>query len=73
MTHNAGHLEGPVTGSPAVEYEPEEIESMWDERYTESDQMWSGEPNGALVAEVEGRRPGRAPMSAAARVRMLSG
>ena len=33
---------------------------MWDERYTESDQMWSGEPNGALVAEVQGRSPGRA-------------
>ncbi len=32
---------------------------MWDERYTESDQMWSGEPNGALVAEVQGQQPGR--------------
>jgi SAM-dependent methyltransferase len=33
---------------------------MWDARYTESGQMWSGDPNGALVAEVRGRSPGRA-------------
>lgn len=34
----------------------------WDERYRgESDEnMWSGEPNGALVAEVSSLRPGKA-------------
>lgn len=32
----------------------------WDARYRESDQIWSGEPNGALVAEVTGLTPGRA-------------
>ncbi len=32
----------------------------WDERYAEADQMWSGEPNGVLVAEVAGLDPGRA-------------
>jgi trans-aconitate methyltransferase len=32
----------------------------WDERYRESDQVWSGRPNGALVAEVEVVAPGRA-------------
>ena len=33
----------------------------WDERYTSHDQgLWSGRPNGALVAELAGRRPGRA-------------
>jgi len=34
--------------------------SDWDDRYGESDQVWSGQPNGALVAEVEGLPPGRA-------------
>lgn len=32
----------------------------WDERYSGSDRIWSGEPNGALVAEVTGLAPGRA-------------
>ena len=32
----------------------------WDERYREMEQVWSGRPNGALVAEAAGLRPGRA-------------
>jgi SAM-dependent methyltransferase len=31
----------------------------WDERYASADRIWSGEPNGALVREVAGLRPGR--------------
>ena len=32
----------------------------WDERYAVAEQVWSGRPNGALVAEVAGLPPGRA-------------
>ena len=32
----------------------------WDKRYAEADQVWSGEPNGALVAEVGELAPGTA-------------
>ena len=32
----------------------------WDERYGTAEQVWSGEPNGALVAEVATLGPGRA-------------
>ncbi|HYP43722.1 MAG TPA: class I SAM-dependent methyltransferase [Propionibacteriaceae bacterium] len=32
----------------------------WDQRYASSNQVWSGRPNGALVAEVSGSPPGRA-------------
>ncbi|MFF1544386.1 class I SAM-dependent methyltransferase [Streptomyces sp. NPDC058291] len=39
-------------GDPAVRAE-------WDDRYTDRDQLWSGRPNGALVAEVAGLAPGR--------------
>lgn len=39
-------------GDPAVRAE-------WDSRYTDRDQLWSGQPNGALVAEVAGLTPGR--------------
>jgi SAM-dependent methyltransferase len=42
---------GPVT---------EDQHAEWDERYAGEPQMWSGQPNGALVAEVAGLRPGRA-------------
>ncbi|MEV2244484.1 class I SAM-dependent methyltransferase [Streptomyces sp. NPDC049970] len=33
---------------------------MWDDRYRESDRIWSGNPNTVLVREVEGLTPGRA-------------
>lgn len=39
-------------GDPAVAAE-------WDKRYAEQEQLWSGRPNGALVAEVAGLTPGR--------------
>ena len=35
-------------------------EQEWDERYAAAEQIWSGEPNGALVAEASGLAPGRA-------------
>ena len=39
-------------GDPAVRDE-------WDTRYRESDRLWSGRPNGALVVEVADLPPGR--------------
>ncbi|MFE5198423.1 MULTISPECIES: class I SAM-dependent methyltransferase [unclassified Streptomyces] len=39
-------------GDPAVR-------AAWDNRYAERHQLWSGQPNGALVAEVAGLTPGR--------------
>jgi SAM-dependent methyltransferase len=35
-------------------------EETWDARYRESDRVWSGRPNAALVREVSGLAPGRA-------------
>ena len=35
-------------------------EQAWDERYLESDRIWSGNPNVVLVAEVSDLPPGRA-------------
>jgi SAM-dependent methyltransferase len=35
-------------------------EEYWNERYSESDRIWSGKPNTALVDEVAGLTPGRA-------------
>ena len=32
--------------------------AMWDERYSDADRVWSGEPNGALVSEVAAMTPG---------------
>jgi SAM-dependent methyltransferase len=36
-----------------------DVRAEWDRRYTERDRLWSGRPNGALVAEVAGMTPGR--------------
>jgi SAM-dependent methyltransferase len=35
-------------------------EQLWDSRYSESDRIWSGNPNIVLVREVTGLEPGRA-------------
>src|ERR1700712_6029321 len=43
---------GEYVGDPAVRAE-------WDKRYADRVQLWSGQPNGALVAEVAGLTPGR--------------
>lgn len=36
------------------------VQAEWDKRYAVEGQLWSGRPNGALVAEVSGLTPGRA-------------
>jgi SAM-dependent methyltransferase len=38
----------------------DEAGAEWDARYAGAQQVWSGRPNGALVAEVAGLAPGRA-------------
>jgi len=35
-------------------------QESWDERYSSQEQVWSGQPNGALVTETNALRPGRA-------------
>jgi SAM-dependent methyltransferase len=35
------------------------VMAQWDARYADREQLWSGQPNGALVAEVAGLTPGR--------------
>lgn len=35
-------------------------EAWWDNRYNESERIWSGKPNAQLVAEVAGLQPGSA-------------
>jgi SAM-dependent methyltransferase len=46
--------------SPAGFVGDPEVQAHWDKRYSEQDQMWSGKPNGTLLAEVAGLTPGRA-------------
>ena len=46
--------------SPADGYVGDpEVRAEWDRRYADREQLWSGQPNGALVAEVAGLTPGR--------------
>jgi SAM-dependent methyltransferase len=53
---NASAPQVPTTagyvGDPAVQAE-------WDQRYADRERLWSGTPNGALVAEISGLTPGR--------------
>jgi SAM-dependent methyltransferase len=50
MTHSHEHRDAPAPGDAAA----------WDERYASAEQVWSGDPNGALVAEVGDLEPGTA-------------
>src|SRR5690242_16419710 len=36
-----------------------DVQAEWDQRYSETERLWSGQPNGALVTEVAGLAPGR--------------
>jgi SAM-dependent methyltransferase len=36
-----------------------DVQAQWDGRYADREQLWSGQPNGALVTEVAGLTPGR--------------
>ena len=48
---SASHTDG-YLGDPTVQAD-------WDKLYLDREQLWSGQPNGALVAEVAGLTPGR--------------
>jgi SAM-dependent methyltransferase len=56
-----------AAGSPASDAPPPAdgyvadpaVQAEWDKRYAAQEQLWSGQPNGALVAEVAGLTPGR--------------
>ncbi|MEV3994579.1 class I SAM-dependent methyltransferase [Streptomyces halstedii] len=48
-----------MTDDDATTPAPTDAE-LWDDRYRESDRIWSGNPNTVLVREVEGLKPGRA-------------
>lgn len=48
-----------VFGAPgSVSLDPGDDRTEWDERYGESDGMWSGQPNGSLVVEIDDATPG---------------
>ena len=56
-----------AAGSPAPDSRPPRegyvgdpgVQADWDRRYADREQLWSGRPNGALVAEVAGMTPER--------------
>ena len=52
------HTDSKEDGTMTDDYASDE--ESWDARYRESDRIWSGNPNTALVREVTGLKPGRA-------------
>ncbi|WP_375475406.1 class I SAM-dependent methyltransferase [uncultured Jatrophihabitans sp.] len=52
---------GPGPAGPAIDryVGDSAVRTAWDKRYAEQERLWSGQPNGALVAEVAGLTPGR--------------
>ena len=60
MVHSAAGSPRSETLPPASGYSGDpSVQAEWDRRYADQGQLWSGEPNGALVAEVAGLTPGR--------------
>ena len=58
MSNGGAVTEDNVTSPSAYVGDPA-VQAEWDRRYAERDRLWSGQPNGALVAEVAGLAPGR--------------
>ncbi|MER8056677.1 MULTISPECIES: class I SAM-dependent methyltransferase [unclassified Streptomyces] len=61
MTENIAE-ESPAAGAPAPAggyVGDPAVRAEWDKRYADRPQLWSGRPNGALVAEVADLTPGR--------------
>ncbi len=62
---NGGNVTDPTPAAPPgpdvpVAYAGDSaVQQEWDGRYAEMRQLWSGRPNGALVAEVSDLAPGR--------------
>lgn len=60
VTDNIAGSSAPDTSLPADGYVGDpEVRAEWDNRYADRQQLWSGRPNGALVAEVAGLTRGR--------------
>jgi SAM-dependent methyltransferase len=55
----AGTAESGVPSPPDAYVGDPEVRAEWDIRYSDRQQLWSGRPNGALVAEAAGLTPGR--------------
>jgi SAM-dependent methyltransferase len=53
---SSAHDALPRVGAPAVD---PAVQAEWDRRYAEHGQLWSGKPNGTLVAEVANLTPAR--------------
>lgn len=58
MSEHACHDHWHQHDAPRIAFDPHSVEH-WDERYS-GEQVWSGNPNQALVDEVSGLAPGRA-------------
>jgi thioredoxin reductase/SAM-dependent methyltransferase len=52
--------DGTHRGSPGPDTEAVDMREFWDARYSESERVWSGEPNAELAREIEDLPPGRA-------------
>lgn len=59
MERNDGGMRGADQSSAPAQQATGEVENFWDQRYAEMESLWSGQPNGALIHEVEGLEPGR--------------
>ncbi|MER7639123.1 class I SAM-dependent methyltransferase [Streptomyces sp. NPDC126522] len=60
MTDNIAGSSAPETSLSVDGYVGDpEVRAEWDNRYADRQQLWSGRPNGALVAEVAGLTRGR--------------
>lgn len=60
-TDSSAHSSGSAAGWPTDGYVGDAaVRAEWDRRYSDQGRLWSGQPNGALVAEGGTLTPGRA-------------
>ena len=60
MEHMDEHGHAEAASAVHAPRDPGAVESFWDDRYADMEQLWSGHPNSTLVAEVQDLPGGRA-------------
>ncbi|MDJ0378300.1 class I SAM-dependent methyltransferase [Cryobacterium sp. PH31-L1] len=57
---DAAHGAGEAASAEHAPRDPGAVEEFWDDRYADLSQLWSGQPNATMVAEVQDLPAGRA-------------
>ena len=60
MEHTNENAGSKAASTSHAASDPGVVQEFWDDRYSDMDQLWSGQPNATLTVEIQGLSAGRA-------------